>query len=446
MFNKILIANRGEVALRVIRACKELGIKSVAVYSDVDRESLHVAFADEAVCIGPADSSKSYRSIKNIIAAAEIAHADAIHPGYGFLSENAEFAKICEGCGFTFIGPTSEHIALMGNKSVAKDTMRKFGVPVVPGSDGPVPNVEAGVKIANQIGYPVIIKASAGGGGKGMRVATSDLTFRNNFDMARTEALQAFGNDEVYIEKYIERPRHIEMQVFGDHHGNALHFFERECSIQRRHQKLLEEAPSVGITEKLRAKMGDVSVKAVKALGYRNAGTIEYLVDIHGNFYFMEMNTRIQVEHPVTEMITGYDLVKLQIRVANGEPFWFKQSDIKVQGHAIECRINAEDPINFRPSPGTITDYYAPGGHGVRIDSNVYNDYRVLPFYDSMIAKLIVSGKTREEAIARMRRSLDEFIIHGIKTTIPLHKQIMEHVAFVKGDFGTDFIEKYFNR
>ncbi len=444
MFNKVLIANRGEIALRVIRACKEMGVKSVAVYSDVDRESLHVAFADEAICIGPAESGKSYRNIRSIIAAAEIAHADAIHPGYGFLSENAEFARVCEECGFVFIGPTSQHIEMMGNKSVAKETMRKLGVPVVPGSDGPVKTVDEGLELAKKIGYPVIIKASAGGGGKGMRVANNDLTFRNNFDLARGEAGQAFGSDEVYIEKYIESPRHIEMQVFGDHYGNALHFFERECSIQRRHQKLLEEAPSVGVSDKLRQKMGEVSVAAIKSLKYRNAGTIEYLVDKHGNFYFMEMNTRIQVEHPVTEMITGVDLVKMQLRVASGEEFWLKQKDIKVLGHAIECRINAEDPVTFRPSPGTITAYNTPGGLGVRVDSNAYNDYRVLPNYDSMIAKLIVTGKTRTEAIAVMRRSLDEFIIHGISTTIPLHKKIIDHFAFIEGNFGTDFIERYF--
>ena len=444
MFHKVLIANRGEIALRVIRACKELGIKSVAVYSDVDRESLHVAFADEAVCIGPADASKSYRNIKSIIAAAEIARADAIHPGYGFLSENAEFARVCEDCGFTFIGPASEHIEMMGDKSAAKETMRKLGVPVISGSNGPVRTIEEGLKFAKEIGFPVIIKASAGGGGKGMRIANNDITFRNNFDLARGEAGQAFGNDEIYIEKYIESPRHIEMQIFGDHHGNALHFFERECSIQRRHQKLLEEAPSAGLSDKLRRKMGEVSVDAIKALKYRNAGTIEYLVDKSGNFYFMEMNTRIQVEHPVTEMITGIDLVKMQLRVASGEEFWLRQKDIKVMGHAIECRINAEDPVTFRPSPGTITAYNIPGGYGVRVDSNAYNDYRVLPNYDSMIAKLIVSGKSREEAIAVMRRALGEFIVQGISTTIPLHKKIIEHFAFVEGNFGTDFIERYF--
>ena len=444
MFNKVLVANRGEIALRVIRACKEMGIKAVAVYSDVDKESLHVAFADEAVCIGPANSAHSYRNIKSIIAAAEIAHADAIHPGYGFLSENADFARIVEECGFSFIGPKSGHIDIMGNKSVAKETMKKLGVPVVPGSDGPVRTADEGVALAKRVGYPVMIKASAGGGGKGMRVAINDSTFYKNFDLARGEAGQAFGNNEVYVEKYIEEPRHIEVQVFGDSHGNALHFFERECSIQRRHQKLLEEATSTGVSEELRKRMGEVSVRAIRELGYEGAGTIEYLVDKNGDFYFMEMNTRIQVEHPVTEMITGYDLVKLQMKVAAGLPFEMKQADIKVIGHAIECRINAEDPVSFMPSPGTISDYYAPGGFGVRIDSNCYNDYRVLPYYDSMIAKIITTGTTRLEAIARMRRSLDEFIIHGIKTTIPLHKKILEHPAFINGDIGTDFIERYF--
>lgn len=444
MFQKVLIANRGEIALRVIRACKENGIKTVAVYSDVDKESLHVAFADESVCIGPAPAKDSYRQIKNIIAAAEVAHVDAIHPGYGFLSENAEFARICEECGFTFIGPKSEHIEMMGNKSVAKETMKMYGVPVVPGSDGAVKTVDQGLKLAKKIGFPVIIKASAGGGGKGMRVALNELDFRNSFDLAKGEAGQAFGDDEVYIEKYIESPRHVEVQVFGDNYGNGLHFFERECSIQRRHQKLLEEAPCIGISRELRDKMGEVSVKAVRSLGYSNAGTIEYLVDKHGNFYFMEMNTRIQVEHPVTEMITGYDLVQLQLKVAAGEPLGIEQKDIKILGHAIECRVNAEDPETFMPSPGTISDYYTPGGHGVRIDSSCYHDYRVLPYYDSMIAKLIVLGNDRNQAIARMRRALDEFIIHGIKTSIPLHKQIMEHFAFVEGDIGTDFIERYF--
>jgi acetyl-CoA carboxylase biotin carboxylase subunit len=444
MFKKVLIANRGEIALRIIRACRELGIRSIAVYSDVDKESLHVAFADEAVCIGPADSSKSYRNIKNIIAAAEIAQADAIHPGYGFLSENPEFARVCEECGFAFIGPTSTHIEMMGNKSVAKETMRSLGVPVVPGSDGVVKTLDEALDFACSIGFPVIIKASAGGGGKGMRVANNEISFRNNFDLAKGEAGQAFGNDDVYIEKFIENPRHIEIQVFGDHHGNALHFFERECSIQRRHQKLLEEAPSIGVSESLRDKMGKISVNAVKTLGYHNAGTLEFLVDKHGGFYFMEMNTRIQVEHAVTEMITGVDLVKLQIRTAEGERFKLVQKDIKLLGHAIECRINAENPTSFRPSPGNVTEYYSPGGPGVRVDSNLYTGYTVLPYYDSMIAKLIVMGGDRSEAIARMKRSLDEFIVHGIDTSIPLHKQIMEHFAFVEGEISTDYIDRYF--
>lgn len=444
MFKKVLIANRGEIALRIIRTCKEMGIKTVAVYSDVDKESLHVAFADEAVCIGPADSSKSYRNIKAIISAAELAHVDAIHPGYGFLAENSEFARICEECGFTFIGPKAVHIDMMGNKSVAKDTMKQLGVPVVPGSDGAVRSMEEGLELSKQIGYPVMIKASAGGGGKGMRMAKDEASFRKNFDVARGEAGQAFGNDEVYIEKFIEEPRHIEVQVFGDMHGGALHFFERECSIQRRHQKLLEEAPSRGVSEELRKKMGEVSVKAVKSLGYTNAGTIEYLVDKHGNFYFMEMNTRIQVEHPITEQITGYDLIKLQFEVASGMPFRMKQDDIKVLGHAIECRINAEDPVTFMPSPGTINEYYVPGGLGVRVDSGCYTDYRVLPYYDSMIGKLIITGRDREEAISRMLRALEEYIVTGIKTSIPLHKLILEHPVFVEGNYGTDFIERYF--
>jgi acetyl-CoA carboxylase biotin carboxylase subunit len=444
MFKKVLIANRGEIALRIIRACRELGIKSIAVYSDVDKESLHVAFADEAVCIGPADSSKSYRNIKNIIAAAEIAQADAIHPGYGFLSENSEFARVCEECGFVFIGPSSGHIEMMGNKSTAKETMRSLGVPVVPGSDGVVKTLDEALDLALNIGFPVMIKASAGGGGKGMRIANNEISFRNNFDLAKGEAGQAFGNDEVYVEKFIETPRHIEIQVFADNHGNAVHLFERECSIQRRHQKLLEEAPGVGMSEDLRKKMGKISVDAVKTLGYRSAGTLEYLVDRHGGFYFMEMNTRIQVEHAVTEMITGIDLVKLQIRAAAGERLNLAQSDIKVLGHAIECRINAENPSTFRPSPGSVSEYYIPGGPGVRVDSNLYTGYNVLPYYDSLIAKLIVIGADRGEAIARMKRSLDEFIVQGIETSIPLHKQIMEHFAFVRGEVGTDFIDRYF--
>lgn len=444
MFEKILIANRGEIALRIIRACKELGIKTVAVYSDVDRESLHVAFADESVCIGPRASKESYLNIKNIISAAEIADVDAIHPGYGFLAENADFAKICEDCGFKFIGPKAEHINLMGNKSKAKETMKSFGVPVVPGSDGPVKDVDEALKIAKDIGFPVMIKASAGGGGKGMRVAHNDISFVKNFEMAQTEAQNAFGNGEVYLEKFIEEPRHIEIQVFGDGKGNAWHFFERECSIQRRHQKLLEEAPSPFLNDRLRQKMGEVSVQAVSKLGYENAGTIEYLVDKNGNFYFMEMNTRIQVEHPVTEMVTGIDLVKLQLMVAAGKEINLKQSDIKINGHAIEFRVNAEDPETFTPSPGTINALYIPGGLGVRIDSAVYQDYTILPFYDSMIGKLIVYGKDRIEAIERGKRALGEFILDGIKTTIPLHLRILDNHKFRSGEFSTDFIDRHF--
>lgn len=444
MFKRVLIANRGEIALRIIRACKEMGIETVAVYSTADKEALHVALADEAVCIGSPLASDSYLKIKNIIAAAEIADVDAIHPGYGFLAENADFAKICEDCGFKFIGPSANHINMLGDKSQAKDTMKSLGVPVVPGSAGTVENAEEGLVIAREIGFPVMIKASAGGGGKGMRVAHNDMTFLKNFDIARNEALNAFGNGDIYLEKFIEEPRHIEMQVFGDGKGGARHFFERECSIQRRHQKLLEEAPSTALTDRMRQKMAEASLKAVSELKYENAGTIEYLVDKHGNFYFMEMNTRIQVEHPVTEMITRFDLLKLQFEIAAGEPFSMKQEDIKILGHAIECRINAEDPNTFMPSPGTIDAYYTPGGFGVRIDSAAYQDYVVLPYYDSMIAKLIVFSNTREGAIKRCKRCLGEFIIEGIKTTIPMHEKILSHHAFVSGDVTTDFIDRYF--
>jgi len=444
MFNKVLIANRGEIALRIIRACKELRIKTVAVYSDVDRSSLHVAMADEAVCIGPAQSKDSYLNVKSIIAAAEIANVDAIHPGYGFLAENAEFAAICEDCGFKFIGPSAEHINMMGNKSSAKEAMKKFGVPVVPGSEGAVKDAAEARKIAEAMGYPVMIKASAGGGGKGMRVAHNELSFLNAFDMARSEAMNAFGSDEVYVEKFIENPRHIEVQVFGDGKGKGLHFYERECSIQRRHQKLLEEAPSTAVSAETREKMGAVSVAAVESLKYENAGTIEYLVDKHENFYFMEMNTRIQVEHPVTEMVTNTDLVQLQLRVAAGEGLNLNQEDIVLHGHAIECRVNAEDPVTFMPCPGAVTGYVTPGGFGTRVDSACYDGYYVLPFYDSMIAKLIVYGRNREMAIARMNRALDEFVVDGIKTTIPLHKRILEHHAFTDGDISTEFIERYF--
>ncbi|PLX70924.1 MAG: acetyl-CoA carboxylase biotin carboxylase subunit [Denitrovibrio sp.] len=444
MFKKVLIANRGEIALRIIRACHELGVKTVGVYSDVDRESLHVAMADEAVCIGPAASKDSYLNVKAIISAAEIADVDAIHPGYGFLAENAEFAAICEDCGFTFIGPSAEHINMMGNKSSAKEAMKKFGVPVVPGSVGAVKDSKDALKIAKEMGFPVMIKASAGGGGKGMRVAHNEMSFLNAYEMAKSEAVNAFGSEEIYIEKFIEDPRHVEVQVFGDGEGAGLHFYERECSIQRRHQKLLEEAPSTAISAKTRKKMGEVSVDAVKSLKYKNAGTIEYLVDKDENFYFMEMNTRIQVEHPVTEMITNTDLLQLQLRVAAGEGLGMKQEDIKIHGHAIECRVNAEDANTFMPCPGRITGYVTPGGFGTRVDSACYDGYYVLPYYDSMIAKLIVYGKNREMAIARMKRALEEFVVDGIKTTITMHKRILEHHAFVEGDISTEFIERHF--
>jgi acetyl-CoA carboxylase biotin carboxylase subunit len=444
MFKRVLIANRGEIALRIIRTCKELGIETVAVYSEADKESLHVAFADSSVCIGGALPSQSYLNMKNIIAAAEISDADAIHPGYGFLAENATFAKVCQDCGFTFIGPSAEHIELMGNKSNAKNTMKKLGVPVVPGSDGPVKDAKEALDLAKKIGFPVMIKASAGGGGKGMRMAHNEITFLKNFETAKMEAKNAFGSEEIYIEKLIENPRHIEIQVFGDGNGKGIHFFERECSIQRRHQKLLEEAPSIALDEATRNKMGEISANAIAKLGYKNAGTIEYLLDRHGNFYFMEMNTRIQVEHPVTEYITGIDLVKLQLIVAATGKLPVGQDEIKINGHAIEFRINAEDPEKFTPCPGLIKAYYVPGGLGVRIDSAVYQDYYILPYYDSMIAKLIVHGEDRSDAIARDKRCLEEFIIDGVKTTLPLHLKILDNHNFVTGNFATDFLDKHF--
>lgn len=442
MFKKILIANRGEIALRIIRACKELGISTVAVYSQVDDESLHVAFADEAVCIGPYSANESYLNIRNIVTAAEIAGADAIHPGYGFLAENTDFARICEECGFKFIGPAPEHIDVMGNKAKAKALMKSLKVPIVPGSDGIVKTLDDGLNIARQIGFPVIIKASAGGGGKGMRMVEDENAFINSFNMAKYEAKKAFGNDDIYIEKFISKPKHIEIQVFGDSLGNVIHLFERDCSIQRKHQKILEEAPSPFVDKKLREIMGKVSIDAMKKIGYQNSGTIEYLVDSEGNFYFMEMNTRIQVEHPITEMITFLDLIKLQIKIAAGEPLNLKQEDIKLKGHAIEVRINAENPETFRPSPGRITGYYTPGGPGVRIDSVCYQDYVVLPYYDSLIAKLIVYDDDRSKAIMKMRRALEEFIIEGIDTTIPLHKKILLDSNFVNGDVNTNYLEE----
>jgi len=442
MFKKILIANRGEIALRIIRTCREMGIKSVAVYSTADKDSLHVRFADEAVCIGPPASKDSYLNIPNIIAAAELTNADAIHPGYGFLSENAKFSAICAEYGIKFIGATAEQIEKMGDKAAAKETMKKAGVPTVPGSDGIVPNIKEGIKIANEIGYPVIIKATAGGGGRGMRIVWKDEDFEANWESASQEAGAAFGNDGLYIEKYVEEPRHIEIQIIGDQYGKVCHLSERDCSIQRRHQKLVEESPSPFITPELRAKMGEAAIRGAKAVNYEGAGTIEFLVDKHGNFYFMEMNTRIQVEHPVTEEVINFDLIKEQIKVAAGIPISGKNYEPTM--HAIECRINAEDPFNnFRPSPGKITNFHSPGGHGVRVDTHVYSGYTIPPNYDSMIAKLICVAQTREEAIATMERALSEFVIEGVKTTIPLHRRLMRDPNFRAGNFTTKFMESF---
>ena len=442
MFHKVLIANRGEIALRIIRACKELGIKTVAVYSTADSESLHVKLADESVCIGPPPSSQSYLNINAIISAAELTDAEAIHPGYGFLSENAAFAEICENCGITFIGPSAESMRLMGDKISARQAVIKENVPILPGTKEGVNDVAEAVKIAKKIGFPVIIKATAGGGGRGMKIVHSPAALPNAFATARAEAQAGFGNPEVYIEKYCENPRHVEIQILADKHGNVIHLGERDCSIQRRHQKLLEEAPSTVSTPELRKAMGEAAVRAAKAVGYSSVGTMEFLVDKQNNFYFMEMNTRIQVEHPVTEMVTGVDLVREQIRSAAGLKLRYKQSDIKIQGHAIECRINAEDPLKFTPSPGKITSYHTPGGLGVRVDSFVYDQYTVLPHYDSLIAKLIVHAETREDAIRRMARALDEYIVEGIKTTIPFHKRIMANKDFIEGNIDTSFIER----
>ena len=442
MFHKILIANRGEIALRIIRACKELRIKTVAVHSDVDSQSLHVKLADESICIGPAPSIKSYLNMKAIISAAEVTDADAIHPGYGFLSENAEFAEICGNCGLTFIGPTPENMRLMGDKISARQTVTAAGVPILPGTKEAVKTAEEAKKIAAKIGYPVIIKATAGGGGRGMKVVHSPASLPNAFAAARSEAQAGFGNPEVYIEKFCERPRHVEIQIMADKHGNVIHLGERDCSIQRRHQKLIEEAPCPVLSPELRQRMGDCAVAAAKSVGYTSVGTMEFLLDQDNNFYFMEMNTRVQVEHPVTEMITGIDIIKEQIRSAAGLPLRFKQSDIKINGHAIECRINAEHPFKFTPSPGKINGYHTPGGLGVRVDSAVYDQYTVLPHYDSMIAKLIVHAETREEAINRMARALDEYIIEGIKTTIAFHQKIMDNKDFKEGNVDTGFLER----
>ena len=447
MIQKILIANRGEIALRIVRACRELGIKTLAVYSEADVQSLHVQLADEAICIGGPKSADSYLRADRIISAAEIADVDAIHPGYGFLSENAKFAEQCESCNIKFIGPKSKSIKMMGDKSVAKETVRKAHVITVPGSDGPVESETEAVKAARSIGYPVIIKAVAGGGGRGMRIAHNDVSFAKEFHVARNEAEKAFGDGRVYIEKYIERPRHIEFQILADSHGKVIHLGERDCSVQRRHQKLIEEAPSPFLTPDLRKKMGKAAVRAAEAAEYENAGTIEFLVDAKGNFYFIEMNTRIQVEHPVTEEVTGIDLIKQQIHIANGEKLEFDQSDITFEKHAIECRINAEDPSrNFAPSPGTIGLYYAPGGHGVRVDSHVYSGYVIPPYYDSMIGKLICFGSTRKEALQRAYRALSEYLVRGIKTTIPLHKAIMADPLFIEGKATTAYMEEFLSR
>jgi acetyl-CoA carboxylase biotin carboxylase subunit len=442
MFHKVLIANRGEIAVRIIRACKELGIKTVAVYSQADIHSLHVKLADESVCIGPAPSALSYLNINAIISAAELTDAEAIHPGYGFLSENAKFAEVCEKCGITFIGPTAESMRIMGDKISARQAVIKQGVPILPGTKEGVHSVEEAVKVAKEIGFPVIIKATAGGGGRGMKIVHSQAALPNAFATARAEAQSGFGNPEVYIERYCEKPRHVEIQILGDKHGNVIHLGERDCSIQRRHQKLIEEAPSTVVTPEIRKAMGDAAVRAAAAVGYNSAGTVEFLVDKQNNFYFMEMNTRIQVEHPVTEMITGVDLVREQIRSAAGIPLRYKQEDIQIRGHAIECRINAEDPFKFTPCPGKITAYHPPGGLGVRVDSFVYDQYSVVPNYDSLIGKLIVHADTRDEAIKRMARALDEFRIEGIKTTIFFHKRIMAHKDFIEGDIDTSFLER----
>lgn len=443
MFKKILIANRGEIAVRIIRACKELGIKTVGVYSEADRDSLHVHLADEAFCIGPTPSKDSYLQITNILTLATSTGAEAIHPGYGFLSENADFAELCEQCNITFIGPSSNAIRKMGDKNEARNTMKTANVPIVPGTKDIITDIEEAVQVSKEIGFPVIIKATAGGGGKGMRVANNVDELKKSVSQAQTEAAAAFGNAGVYLEKYVVEPRHVEIQVMADKHGNVIHLGERDCSIQRRHQKLLEEAPSPALDENLRNKMGDAAVKAAKAVNYHGAGTIEFLLDKNGDFYFMEMNTRIQVEHPVTELVTGVDLIKEQISVAFGNKLSLTQEDVKIEGHAIECRINAENPAkNFIPSPGKIDLYLPPGGNGVRVDGFCYSGYKVSPFYDSMIGKLIVHGKTRDEAIAKMKRALEEFVVDGVNTTIPFHLKLMDHPVFVSGNFDTAFIEK----
>jgi acetyl-CoA carboxylase biotin carboxylase subunit len=446
MFKKILIANRGEVALRVLYACRELGIKTVAVYSEADENSLHVRFADEDVCIGPARSADSYLNVPAVISAAEITGADAIHPGYGFLSESAYLAEVCEACHIKFIGPTPQVIRLMGDKARARRVMKKAGVPILPGTDGPIESEDKAIKAAKEIGYPVIIKATAGGGGRGMRVVRAAGELSHAFKTAQREAEAAFGVGDVYLEKYIESPRHIEFQVLGDRHGSVVHLGERECSIQRRHQKLLEESPSPALTDKMRRRMGAIVIDAAKAVQYTNAGTFEFLMDPDGRFYFMEANTRLQVEHPVTEMVTGIDIVKEQIRIAAGERLRFKQAEVTFTGHSIECRVNAEDPETFVPSPGLIHAFSVPGGPGVRVETFAHSDCTVSPYYDSMIAKIIVHGRDRQEAIARMKRTLEMTVIEGIKTTIPLHLRILGDADFIAGKLSTSFMERLLSR
>jgi acetyl-CoA carboxylase biotin carboxylase subunit len=442
VFKKVLIANRGEIALRVIRACRELGIATVAVHSTADANALHVRFADEAVCIGPPASKESYLNIPQLLSAAEITRADAIHPGYGFLSENAEFAEVCESCKIRFIGPRPEMLRLMGNKVRARNAAREAGLPLLPGSQGTVKDAREAEAYAKEIGFPVILKAAAGGGGKGMKIVREPGALTQAFATASAEAVASFANGELYIERYVEKPRHIEIQIVADEHGNIIHLGERECSVQRRHQKLIEESPSAALTPELRERMGRVSVEAMRKIRYNNVGTIEYLLDEHGQFYFMEMNTRIQVEHPVTELVTGIDLVREQIRMAYGEPLRFKQEDIQLRGAAIECRINAEDPVTFAPWPGKITGYSVPGGYGVRVDSGAYENYTVLPYYDSLLAKLIVHAEDRETAIRRMQRALGEYVVEGIRTNIAFHRAALAEESFQEGNYDTRFVER----
>jgi len=445
MFEKVLIANRGEIALRIHRACREMGIQTVAVHSTADADAMHVRLADESVCIGPASARESYLNIPSILSAAAITGADAIHPGIGFLSENAQFAEMVEEHGFAFIGPTAEHIRIMGDKVTAKKTVMDLGLPVVPGSDGPVPTLEEAVQVSRDIGYPVLIKAAAGGGGKGMKVARNPEQLAEAYQLARGEARAAFGNDEVYIEKYLGRPRHIEIQLLGDMHGNCVHFGERDCSVQRRHQKVIEEAPSPALNAAQRSFIGDLAAKTTAAIGYRGVGTMEFLFE-DGQFYFIEMNTRLQVEHTITEMITGIDLVREQIRVATGAPLGYTQDDIRFQGHSIECRVNAENPETFMPSPGKIDGYHAPGGLGVRVDSALYDGYRVPPHYDSLIAKLVVHGTTRNECLMRLRRTIEEYVIGGIDTTLPLHQRIIGQQEFIDGNYDIHWLEQLMSK